>query len=385
MKLRRSLQRLGALIFKETVQILRDRRTLMLMFALPIIQLFLFAYAVSLTVRHLPTAIVDQSLDNRSREFTEALVNSSYFDNKMTMQNEAEVVSAIDSGQVKAGIIIPPNFSESIARGNGNVLIILDGSDSFSVQSGYNAASTIAQKYMLDLTTQTLQKKGSSTASTVSSGALPVQTMTRVLYNPDIRDMVYLLPGLIALIMQNIIVAHSAMAMVRERESGVFEQLLATPARPIEIVIAKLIPGMAVTVLDMAFILVLGVFWFGVPVQGSMTLLALLSLLFILSGMGLGLLISTITKTQRMAQQVTAFVNVLTMLLSGFIYTRATMPTAIQWIGNLLPLTYFMRMIRGVITKGVGMNFLWTDTLYLAIYAGITLFLTALTSKKRLD
>ena len=383
--MRKSLQRLRALIYKEMVQILRDRRTLMLFFALPLIELFLFAYAVSLTITHLPTAVVDQSLDSRSRDFIQGLVSSGNFDVTLTLQNEQQVMQAIDDGKVKAGVIIPPDFSAQVLRGQGSILILLDGSDSFSVESGYNAASSIAQKYSLTLTTEKVQASGLLAASGVTPGQLPVTTATRVLYNPDIRDMVFILPGLIALIMQIIVVTHSATSIVRERDGGTLEQLLATPARPLEMIIAKLIPGMLVAIVDMTVILAIGVFWFQVPFQGSILTLAALSILFIISGMGLGLVISAVARNQRQAQQLTGVIQLLSMLLTGFIYPRTTMPVWTQLIGDLIPMTYYVRVIRGIMTKGVSLNFLWTDTLTLAIYACLALGLAALVSKKRLD
>lgn len=381
----KSIQRLRALIYKEIVQILRDRRTLILFFALPLVELFLFAYAVSLTVTHLPTAVADQSLDYRSRDFIQALVSSGNFDVKLVLKNEQQVRQAIDSGTVKAGVVIPPDFADQVLQGRGSVLILLDGSDSFSVELGYNAASGIAQKYSLDLTTEKVQSGGSLLVSNVSAGELPITTTTRVLYNPDIKDLVFILPGLIALIMQIIIVTHSALAIVREREVGTLEQLLATPARPFEMVISKLIPGMLVAMLDMTVILIIGVFWFQVPFQGNILLLAALSIVFIISGMGLGLVISAIAKTQRQAQQLTSVIQLLAMLLTGFIYPRTTMPLWTQIIGDLVPLTYFVRVIRGIMTKGVSLNFLWTDTLTLIVYAAIALAIAAAVSKKRLD
>ncbi|HEX7621152.1 MAG TPA: ABC transporter permease [Anaerolineales bacterium] len=383
--MRKSIQRLRALVYKEMVQILRDRRTLMLFFALPLIELFLFAYAVSLTITHLPTAVVDQSLDSRSRDFIQALVSSGNFDVTLTLQNEQQVMQAIDDGKVKAGVIIPPDFSAQVLRGQGSVLILLDGSDSFSVESGYNAASSIAQKYSLTLTTEKIQASGLLAASGVTPGQLPVTTATRVLYNPDIRDMVFILPGLIALIMQIIVVTQSATSIVRERDGGTLEQLLATPARPLEMIIAKLIPGLLVAIVDMAVILAIGVFWFQVPFQGSILTLAVLSILFIISGMGLGLVISAVARNQRQAQQLTGVIQLLSMLLTGFIYPRTTMPVWTQLIGDLIPMTYYVRVIRGIMTKGVSLNFLWTDTLTLAIYACLALGLAALVSKKRLD
>lgn len=381
----KSLQRMRALIYKETVQILRDRRTLILFFALPLIELFLFAYAVSLTITHLPTAVVDQSLDTRSRDFTQALVDSGNFDVKLVLQNEQQVMQAIDAGTVKVGVVIPPDFSEQVLRGDGSVLILLDGSDSFSVESAYNAALSIAQEYSLSLTAEQVQGAGSRLVSDITTGELPITTTTRVLYNPDIRDLIFILPGLIALIMQIIVVTHSAMAIVREREVGTLEQLLATPARPAEMVIAKLIPGMLVAILDMTVILGIGVFWFQVPFHGNILLLAGLSIIFIISGMGLGLVISAIAKTQRQAQQFTSVIQLLAMLLTGFIYPRTTMPLWTQIIGDLIPMTYFVRVIRGIMTKGVSLTFLWTDSLTLLVYAFIALAIAAAVSKKRLD
>ncbi len=379
-----AFQRLRALTYKETMQLLRDRRTLMYFFLLPAIQLLLFAYAVSLTVYHLPTVLVDQSLDSRSLDFVHALESSSYFDIVSIAKNEQEVIAAINAGQAKAGIVIPPNLLTEVERSNGSVLILLDGSDSFSVSSGYTAASIIAQKYSLDLAVEKVNQAGMNSPLSSTSGE-PVVTETRVLYNPDIKDLVFILPGLIALIMQIIIVAHAAVAVVREREVGTLEQLLATPMRPLEMIVAKLIPGLVVVMLDLAFILVLGVYWFKVPFQGNIFLFAILSILFIISGMGMGLLISTFSKNQRQAQQFSAVLNLFSMLLTGFIYPRTTMPIWAQGIGDLIPLTYFIRIIRGIITKGIGITFLWTDALALVVYSLVALVLSAVIAKKRLD
>jgi ABC-2 type transport system permease protein len=380
-----NIQRLKALLYKEMVQLLRDRRTLLLLFALPIIQLFLFAYAVSLTVDHLPTAIFDQSNDPRSRDVIQSLVNSGYFDVKITADNEQQIVKAMDSGRVKVGVVIPPDFSDTVARGQGNFLLLLDGSDSFSVQSGYSAASAIAQKYSLSLASETVQKTGKNPNLVNSLNNLTVSTATRVLYNPDMNGLIFILPGLIAMIIQNIIVAHSALAVVREREAGTLEQLLATPARPLEMLIAKLIPGLLVVMVDMVLTLFLGVFALGVPFRGDLGLFFLLSILFIISGMGLGLMVSTVSKTQRQAQQLTQLINVFAMLLTGFIYPRNTMPVVAQWIGDLIPMTYFLRIARGIITRGVGINFIWPDALALVVYSAVLILMAAVVTRKRLD
>ncbi|MGA2110903.1 MAG: ABC transporter permease [Anaerolineales bacterium] len=381
----KTLQRLRALTYKETMQLLRDRRTLALFFLLPLVELFLFGYAVSLTVDHLPTALVDQSRDNRSRDFVQALVNSGYFNITLTLQNEAQVRQAMDRGDIRAGVVIPPNFAAEVDRGQGKALILLDGSDSFSVESGFRAASAIAQQYSLNLAAQEVPASSSGPGLAAGAESLPVTVFTRVLYNPDLQDLVFILPGLMALIIQNIIVAHSAMAFVREREGGTLEQLLASPARPVEMIVAKVIPGVLVVVLDMAVILFLGVFWFGVPFNGNLGLFAILSTLFIVSGMGLGLVISTLAKTQRQAQQFTNLLNLLAMLLTGFIYPRLTMPLWTRVIGDLVPLTYYITIIRGIITKGVGLSSLWEQALALAIYSVVALLLASSVTSRRLD
>ena len=383
--MRKSFQRLRALIFKEIIQIVRDRRTLTLMFLLPVIELFLFAYAVKLTVDHLPTAIYDQSMDVRSRDFTSALVNSGYFDITKVVSSQDQVIAAIDAGEVKAGIVIGPNLDQEVNRGNGQVLLMLDGSDSFNVSSGYNAASLIAQKYSVGLTTQAIEKAaGGSTISSELSGSA-ITTDTRVLYNPDMRDLVFMLPGLIALIMQNVILSYSGNSVVRERDSGILEQLLATPARPLERILAKLLSNGLMAVIDMTVIMILGVFWFGVPFMGSLWQFALLSLIFIISGMGLGLLISVISKNQNQAVQYVTVFNLFSMILTGFIYPRISMPQWTQWVGNLIPLTYFLRIVRGIFTKGVGITVLWSDVVALVVYALIVIFVAASALKSRLD
>ena len=372
-----SFHRIAALTRKEIAQLWRDTRLLLLIILLPIILLFLFVYAVTLTVDHLPTAVADQSRDERSRDFIQTLVNSGYFDQTLVLNDEQELIRALDSGQAKVGILIPPNFSEQVSRGNGHALILLDGSDSFTVQSGFNAASALAQKYSFDLQARRVQA-GKTTD-------LPIITSGRVLFNPDMNDLIFILPGLVGMLVQNIIVAHASMSIVRERELGIMEQILVTPARPAEMVIAKLIPGSIVAMIDMAIVLSLGIFWFKVPMHGSIWLFSALAVIFILAYMGLGLLTSAIAKTQRQAQQISVLFLVFGVMLTGFIFPRTSMPIWTQAIGDLIPLTYFVRISRGIISKGLGFEFLWVDTLILVAYALATVTLAALFFKKRLD
>ena len=238
---------------------------------------------------------------------------------------------------------------------------------------------TIAQAYSLDLVTEKLNRMGRELTTQ------PILSSTRVLYNPNLNDLVFILPGLIAMLLQVLAVNMTAQSVVREYELGTIEQILVTPIRPTELVIGKLAPNVLFVIVDQLMITLLGVYWFGVPFQGNPWLLAWLSLLFTCSGLGLGLLISTIAKSQKEAQTLTSLLMMLTQLLTGFIYPRSPMPAIVKAIGNLIPLTYFIRIIRGIVTKGVGITFLWSDVIALFIYAAMVMFFAAVTFKKRLD
>lgn len=378
-------RRLAALSRKEVTQLLRDRRGLFFIFSLPLIQLFLYAYAVNTTVYHIPLAVVDQSQDRKSREFIQALVVSQYFDVKLVAGSEAEVIAAIDRGQVRAGLLIPPHFATDTDRGTTTALLLLDGSDSASVSSGYSAASLIGQNYGLQLTAEQLQRKGVRSAMTTGVGSLPITTATRVLYNPDMIDIWFLLPGLAGLILQTLAVQQAALIIVRERELGTIEPILATPTRPLELVLSKLLPLLILCLLALSVIVGLGIFWFGVPFQGSLLLYFGLALLFIMSSLGLGLLLSNRANTQREAQQMALMLMMFSLILGGMIYPRMAMPAIPRYLGNLLPMTYFVRLSRGVFTKGVGMEFVWGDAVALALYTVIVILVAARNFKKRLD
>ena len=377
-------QRLAALTRKETIQLLRDRRTLMLIIAMPLVELLLFAYAVALTVYHLPMVVMDQSGDPRSRDFVEALVNSQYFDETMCVHSQAEVTAAIDRGDAKVGVIIPPDFASHLDKGDADVLILLDGSEGFSVRSGYGAAALVAQEYALKMVTEKVTRMTSG-ANADALSAPPIVAATRVLYNPDLRDLWFILPGLIGMIMQTVAVGQAAMTLVREREVGTIEQLLITPARSLELILAKMAPLMILCMLVTGVVLAVGVFWFGVPFQGSLLLYFCLQVLFISSSLGLGLMISAISRTQRQAQQLTMMLMLFSSLLTGLIYPRNSMPIVPQVIGDLIPLTYFIRISRGIMTKGAGLSLVWTDVLALVVYGVVISVLAARSFGKRLD
>ncbi|HSJ52473.1 MAG TPA: ABC transporter permease [Anaerolineae bacterium] len=377
--MRKRLRRFGGIVRKEMIQVLRDRRTLAIVLIIPLVELVLFAYAVDMTVDQIPTAVADKSLDSQSRALINALSASGVFEPALYVENEEEVVRAIDEGRVKAGIVIPPGFATHVQRRDAQVLILLDGSDSFIVQSGYSAAYAITQDRAMELL---VQQVGGYAAG---SGRLPVTTSTRILYNPSLDDLIFLMPALAAMLLQVLSVNLTAMAVARERELGTIEGLLITPIRPIELMISKMLPNVLISAIALLSVIVAGIAWFGVPFRGDPWLFAWVSLLFIVSGLGLGLLISTVSQTQHQAQQISMVFFMLNILLTGFLYPREPMPPLSQAVGGLIPLTYAIRLCRGIMTKGVGLSFLWSDVLAMGFYAAVVMILAATTFNKRLD
>ena len=380
----KSIKRTVAFTQKEFIQVVRDWRTLVMILAMPIIMMFFFAYAVNILVDDMPTAVADLSKDVESRAFIEAMEISGYFDAKLYVESEEDVMRAIDEGRAKAGVVIPSDFATQVERGDAQVLVVFDGSDSLTVQTGYSAASSIAQARSIELLMRKAGQLGPALGG-LGGGDLPVYTSTRVLYNPDMDGLVFMVPGIAAILLQMLTIAQVAQAVVRDRELGTLEQLLVTPVRPLELIISKVIPNIVLSVIDTLIIVGVGVSWFGVPFQGSPWLFVWLSLLFIVSGLGLGLLISTVVQTQKQAQQIATVLMLIATMITGLFYPRSTMPPVVRAFGDLLPVTYFIRIARGIMTKGVGLSFMWRDVAILVIYSVVVIVFAAVTFKKRLD
>jgi len=374
------LQRLWAIMLKEIIQTIRDWPKLLMIILLPVIELFLVAYMGDMQMEHIPMVVADLSLDTESRRLVAALESSNIFDAVMTVGSEVEVLRAIDEGMVYAGLVIPADLASAVDRGDAQVLILVDGSDSFVVQSSYVAAASIAQAYGMELMMEKVQRMGMD-----SMIGAPIVTSARILYNPNMDSLIFLIPGLAAILLQLISVNATAMSVVREREHGTMEQILVTPTRPLELILGKMTPGILLVSIDLTIIIALGLYWFKVPFQGSIGLFLWLSVIFIVSGLGLGLLVSTIAGSQKQAQQQTSVLMLLTMMLTGLIYPRSTMPPVVQAVGSMIPATYFVRIARGIVTKGVGLTFLWRDVAVLVIYGVIILVIASGTFKKRLD
>lgn len=374
-------RRLWSLIQKELVHIRRDRRTMAIQLSLPVTMLLLFGYAVELQVDHLLTVVVDHDRTRASWEFLEAMQNSAFFDLHAYVESEEAAIRAIDRREARVAILIPPGFSAAIARGeSAQVLVIIDGSEAMASQSALNAALTTVQNYSVRLLSRMLSQRAMGNVM-----ASPIDLRTRVLYNPTMRSVNLMVPGIFGMIMQQQIILLTAFAIVRERETGTMEQLLVTPIRSWELMLGKMIPNVAVPLLNMATVLMLGVYWFKVPFQGDVGLFWALTFLFIVSCLGLGILISTVSTTQAQAQQMSVLVMLPGMILSGFIFPRETMPAVIRWVGNVLPLTYYLQIVRGIITKGVSIDYLWESVIALAIFGFGVFAVSALSFRSRLD
>src|SRR5579859_273069 len=380
-----NMQRFGALVRKETIQIMRDRRFILLFLGLTFVQLFIYAYASARTVYHLPLAVADQSQDPQSRAFVQALVNSRYFDVAATVQSQEQARQAIDRGQVKAAVIIPPDFAAQVDSRSADVLFLLDGSDQFAVRSGYSAAGLVSQNFAARLVAERVSPGTINTVEVTSGGALPITTSSNVLYNPDLTDTWFVLPGIIGMILQTLAVEQAALFVVRDREWGTMEQVLVTPVRQLELILSKLIPLSVLCLLALGSSVALSIFWFGVPFQGNLLVYLGLALLFIAACLGLGLVISTRANTQFEAEASSLIFMLFGLLLSGLFYPRIGMPLLPQLIGDIAPLTYFVRLSRGIYTKGVGLNFLWGDALALVVYTLVVVLIAARRFKMRLD
>ena len=376
-------QRLNALMRKETIQILRDRRFIMLFLGLTFVQLFMYSYSASRTVYHLPMAVVDQSQDSTSRAFVQALVNSQYFNATMYLDDQSQAKQAIDKSEVKAALIIPPHFAASVDQRSANFLMLLDGSDQFAVRSGYSAVGLVAQSFGLQLSAESVALTGAMPSN--NNGPLPITTSSQILYNPDLNDKWFVIPGIIGMILQTLAVEQAAIFLVRDREWGTMEQILATPVRQLELILSKMIPLSILCLLAFGISVGLGIFWFGVPFHGNLFLYFWLALLFLASCLGLGFVISTRTTTQFEAEASAMIFMMFGLLLTGLFYPRTGMPLIPQLIGDIAPLTYFLRISRAIYMKGVGLEFVWGDALILAIYTLIVIFISSKRFKMRLD
>jgi len=370
------MSRLLAILHKEFLQMFRDRLTIAMIFALPLVQLLLFGYAIQTEVKHIPTVVFDQSLSSDSRDLLDSFRNSGYFAITRVAGSYAEVTRLIDSGEAKVGIIFPPDFAVSLKRGDpAPVQVLVDASDSMVSNSAIATANAIG-----------LLKSQSVIArkANVNISEPPFDIRVRPWYNPDGVTAFYMVPAILGIIVTMTMVMMTAIAIVRERERGTLEQLIVTPIRPFELMIGKIIPNMVLGYTQITVALLVGSLVFKVPIRGSLLELYLLTLFFITASLGLGILISNVAKNQMQAFQMAFFVLLPSILLSGFLFPREAMPVIIQYIGNLIPLTYYLVIIRGIVLKGIGFGYLVPQVLALLVFSAVLLAISVAKFKKKI-
>ena len=360
---------------KEFIQMRRDRLTLGIMVGIPVIQLLLFGFAIQTDVKNIPTIVVDESRTPESRDVVAAFDNPRNFRIVAYADSRAQLNRAIEAGDALEGIIVPEDYPRNLARGlTATVQVVVDASDPLSSQAALAAAAGVAQSRNLSILSAAARRT-----------TLPVETRVRPRYNPGLRSAVFIVPGLVGVILTITLILVTAMAIVRERERGTLEQLIVTPIQKTELMLGKIAPYVGVGLVQMSLVLIIGRFVFDVPLTGNVLLLYGLSLIFIVASLSLGLFVSTLVKTQQQAMQVSFFFVLPNILLSGFMFPRQAMPAVFQWISLALPLTHFLKVMRGILLKGVGLEALWREGIILLGFSVVLISLAVRRFHKTLD
>lgn len=367
------MRNIKAIAYKEFIHILRDRRTIMLIVMMPFIQLMIYGYAINMDVKHLATFIHDEDRTYLTRRLIDAFGSSGYFDVVKRVDSRQELYQSLDRGKAKAGLLIPPDFTRNVLSGRGASLqLLIDGTDSTPANVAMNSSQAIVSSFM--------QKEG-----LIPINVSPIDFRPRLWYNPDLKSSFFMVPGLIGFLLQMIIPMITATAIVREKERGNIEQLLVTPIKSHELVIGKLIPYICIGLTIAMTIILAARFMFHIPVRGNPVTLLSLTFLFLTVCLGIGLLASTVADNQQQATQMIMFFIAPSILLSGFIFPRETMPHFVYFLGYFIPLTYFVIIVRGIILKGLGLFDLWDQVIPLALLSILILGLSIRRFHKRLN
>jgi ABC-2 type transport system permease protein len=375
------MRRFRALLKKEITHMQRDPRTVVTILIMPIMMMILLGYATNSDVKNVPTAVYDQSNSVASRALLDAYAATGYFTFDHAVQSESDLYLLIDSGKDKVGFIFPPTFNSDLSSGHGTeIAVLIDGSDPVVASTAMADATLVGQAHGASIRLQQLAARGASVGATT-----PVQVQTRVLYNPNLETSYNMIPGLIAMILMQTTTTLTSAAIVKEREIGTIEQLIVTPIRNYELIIAKIVPYILVSLVNVIVILVVGTVWFHVPIRGSFYLLFALTGLYLVPNLSIGLVVSTLAKTQRQAQMLIMPIMLPSMMLSGFIYPLAALPPVLQFISSLLPMTYFLVIVRSLVVKGVGLQLLMPQVIALTVFSILLLGLAATRFRKSLD
>jgi ABC-2 type transport system permease protein len=351
------------MIWKEFIQMRRDRATVAMMLGIPIIQLLVFGYAIRMDVRHLPMAVYDESRTQESRDLIQKLAATDNFVVARNADSYEGAIRLIDTGTVRAAIVIPVDYARRIKRGRSSTAqLLVDASDPTTSQNAIAAAQLVGQRKNLEILT-------ALSPTPLRTETPPVDIRVRPLYNPALKSSIFIVPGIIGMILSITMMIITSMSVVREREQGTLEQLIVTPITRGEIMIGKMAPYVLVGYVQLTAVLTLGHFIFDVPIRGSLLVVYVVTFLFITANLGLGLFISTLAKTQAQSMQGSYFFLLPNVLLSGFMFPREGMPHVAREVGLLFPLTYYLQILRGVILKGENFLDVLPQTLMLLLLA----------------
>jgi ABC-2 type transport system permease protein len=372
--------RLMSIIRKEFIHILRDPRILALIIVIPIVQLFLLGYSATNDVRNVPLAVLDRSRTTQSRALLDAYRAADYFRIAYSVQSEAEIEALISRGDARAALIIPPDYAQRLHEGNAQIAFVLDGSDPTVASTALSASQLIGQSHSTGIMLERFERSGMSLRVRP-----PVEVRTTVWYNPDMISAHFMIPGVIGMILYAIAAILTANSVVRERERGTIEQLIVTPIRPWELIVGKLMPFVILGFFNTIEVLAVGHWWFGMPIRGDLGLILGLSVIFLATGLGIGLLASTIANTQQEAMLTVWLTLLPSIFLSGFFFPLEAMPRILQWISYIMPLRYYLVIIRSLLLKGVGIEMIQFEVLAMTLFAFLIMVAAATRFRKRLD
>jgi len=362
------------MLWKEFIQMRRDRLTLGMMVLIPAIQLMLFGFAIRTEVRNLPTVVVDEANSAQSRALAQRLFNTGNLKLAGTAPDRAAATFAIERGSARAALLIPPTFTADLKRQRtATAQLLIDAADPMASSAAISSAVIASQVGAADA--------GASRVVAVR----PLDVRVRPLYNPALRSPIYIVPGIIGILLTLTMSMITSMAIVRERERGTLEQLVVTPIPRIGLMLGKIVPFAIVGYVQMTVVLLLGHYVFDVPLHGSLLLLYAVTLFFITASLGLGLLVSTLVRTQVQAMQLSFFLILPTILLSGFMFPRDAMPEFAKWLGAVFPITYFLEVVRGILLKDAGLLAIWPKVLTLAAFAVGLIALSAVRFQKSVE
>ena len=365
-----------AFVQKEFLHIFRDMRTLTVLFGMPLAQIILFGYAITTDVQNASIAVLDQSYDARSTELTRRFISSGYFKIAEEVRDQSQIEEAFKRGTIKMAIVFPPNFATDLGNGGTTLQVLADASDP-------NTASTLVAYVSALVGDYATGRQGDGATGRQGDGAKGGQGIgieTIMHYNPNQRSVNMFVPGVVTIILLLVSAMLTSIALTREKEMGNMEILLVSPLRPLVIILGKVVPYLVLSMVNVTFILLVGIGLFKVPLEGSILLLVGESLLFVVCALSLGVLISTVAKTQQVALLLSLMGLMMpTILLSNFIFPISSMPLPLQIISNIIPAKYFITIIKGIMLKGVGIKYLLVET---GVLAGMTLFFIAVSRKR---